>query len=71
MAIKNFAMEQLFSCSRIINHVTTGQTDQTNFMGNVKKMWVENSNKNIIIETLLELLNTITNYLYKSSDKKY
>ena len=38
-------------------------------MGDVKKIWKENSNKNEIIKTLLENLNTITNSLYKSSDK--
>ena len=38
-------------------------------MGDVKKIWEENSNKNEIIKTLLENLNTITNSLYKSSDK--
>ena len=39
-------------------------------MGDVKKIWEENSNKNEIIKTLLENLNTITNSLCKSSDKK-
>ena len=39
-------------------------------MGGVKKIWEENSNKNEIIKTLLENLNTITNSLCKSSDKK-
>ena len=35
----------------------------------MKKIWEENSNKNEIIQTLLENLNTITNSLCKSSDK--
>ena len=38
-------------------------------MGDVKKIWEENSNKNEIIKTLRENLNTIKNSLYKSSDK--
>ena len=35
----------------------------------MKKISEENSNKNEIIKTLLKNLNTITNSLYKSSDK--
>ena len=43
--------------------------DQKNFMGGVKNVWEENSNKNEIIKTLPENLNTTTNAVYKSSDK--
>ena len=43
--------------------------DQKNLMGDVKNVWEENSNKNEIIKTLPENLNTTTNALYKSSDK--
>ena len=43
--------------------------DQKNFMGDVKNVWEENSNKNEIIKTLPENLNTTTNAVYKSSDK--
>ena len=35
----------------------------------MKKIWEEKSNKNVIIKTLLENLNSNTNSLYKSSDK--
>ena len=70
MAIKGFIMCELYSLSRSIDRVRTEQIDQTNFMGDVKKIWEENSNKNEIIKTLLENLNTITNSLYKSSDEK-
>ena len=66
MAIKNFMMDKLYSLSRIIERVRTEQIDQTNFMGDVKQIWKENSNKTVIIKTLLENLNTITNSLYKS-----
>ena len=38
-------------------------------MGDVKKIWEENSNKNEIIKTLVENLNTITNSLYKLLNK--
>ena len=38
-------------------------------MGDVKNVWEENSNKNEIIKTLPENLNTTTNAVYKSSDK--
>ena len=38
-------------------------------MGGVKNVWEENSNKNEIIKTLPENLNTTTNAVYKSSDK--
>ena len=38
-------------------------------MRGVKKIWGENSNKNEIIQTLLENLNAIINSLCKSSDK--
>ena len=69
MAIKNFMMDKLYSLSRIIERVRTEQIDQTNFMGDVKLIWEENSNKTVIIKTLLENLNTITNSLYKSLDK--
>ena len=62
-------MDKLYSLSRIIEHVRTEQIDQTNFMGDVKQIWEENSNKTVIIKTLLENLNTITNSLYKSLDK--
>ena len=68
MAIKNFMMDKLYSLSRIIERVRTEQIDQTNFMGDVKQIWEENSNKTVI-KTLLENLNTITNSLYKSLDK--
>ena len=64
MAIKNFMMDKLYSLSRIIERVRTEQIDQTNFMGHVKQIWEEN--KTVIIKTLLENLNTITNSLYKS-----
>ena len=69
MAIKNFIMYELYSLSRSIDRVRTEQIDQTNFMGDVNKIWEENSNKNEIIKTLVENLNTITNSLYKSSGK--
>ena len=62
-------MDKLCSLSRIIERVRTEQIDQTNFMGDVKQIWEENSNKTVIIKTLLENLNTITNSLYKSLDK--
>ena len=62
-------MDKLYSLSRIIERVRTEQIDQTNFMGDVKQIWEENSNKTVIIKTLLENLNTITNSLYKSLDK--
>ena len=61
-------MDKLYSLSRIIERVRTEQIDQTNFMGDVKQIWEENSNKTVIIKTLLENLNT-TNSLYKSLDK--
>ena len=69
MAIQNFTMDKLYRLSRSINRVRTEQKDQTNFMGDVKNIQEENSNKNKIIKTFLENLNTITNSLYKSSDK--
>ena len=69
MDIKNFIMDKLYSLSRSIDRVRTEQIDQTNFMGDVKKFWEANSNKNEIIKTFLQNLNTITNSLYKSSDK--
>ena len=62
-------MDKLYSLSRIIERVRTEQIDQTKFMGDVKQIWEENSNKTVIIKTLLENLNTITNSLYKSLDK--
>ena len=62
-------MDKLYRLSRIIERVRTEQIDQTNFMGDVKQIWEENSNKTVIIKTLLENLNTITNSLYKSLDK--
>ena len=62
-------MDKLYSLIRIIERVRTEQIDQTNFMGDVKQIWEENSNKTVIIKTLLENLNTITNSLYKSLDK--
>ena len=62
-------MDKLYRLSRIIKRVRTEQIDQTNFMGDVKQIWEENSNKTVIIKTLLENLNTITNSLYKSLDK--
>ena len=68
-AIKNFIMDKSYSLTGSMDRVRTEQIDQTNFMGDVKKIWEENSNKNEIIKTLLENLNTITNSLYKSSDK--
>ena len=54
MTIKNFIMGELYSLSRSIDHVRTEQIDQTSFMGDVKKIWEENSNKKIIFKTLLE-----------------
>ena len=69
MAIKNFIMGDLHSLSRSINRIRTEQIDKTKFMRDVKKIWEENLNKNKIIKTLQENLNTITNYLYKSSDE--
>ena len=69
MDIKNFIMDELYRLSRSIDRVKTEQIDQTNFMGDVKKIWVENSNKNEIIKTLLENFSTITSFLYKPSDK--
>ena len=71
MAIKNFIMDELYSLSRSIECVRNKQIDQTNFMGDLKKIWEENSNKNEIIKTLLENLNTITNSFFKSSDKNF
>ena len=62
-------MDKLYSLSRIIERVRTEQIDQTNFMGDVKLIWEENSNKTVIIKTLLENVNTITNSIYKSLDK--
>ena len=67
--IKNFIMNELYNLCRSIDRVRTEQIDQTNFMGDAKKIWEENSNKNESIKTLLKNLNTITNSLYKSSDK--
>ena len=46
-------MNELYSLSRSIDRVTTEQIDQTSFMGDVKKIWEENLNKNEIIKTLL------------------
>ena len=69
MAIKNFIMKELYSLSRSIDRVRTEQIDQTSFMGDVNKIREENSNKNEITKTVVENLNTITNSLYKSSDK--
>ena len=70
MTIKYFIMCELYSLSRSIDRVRTEQIDQTNFMGDVKKIWEENSNKNEIRKPLPEYLNAITNSLCKSSDKK-
>ena len=70
MAIKNFTMDKLYRLSRSINRVRTEQKNQKNFMGDVKKIWEENSNKNKIIKIFLGNLNKITNSLYKSSKKK-
>ena len=67
--IKNFIKDELYSLSRSTDPVRTEQIDQTNFMGVVKKIWDENSNKNEIIKILPKNLNTITNSIYKSSDK--
>ena len=39
MAIKNFIMGELYSLSRSFDCVRTEQIDQTNFMGDVKKIW--------------------------------
>ena len=38
MAIKNFIMDELYSLSKSIDRVRTEQIDQTNFMGDVKKI---------------------------------
>ena len=70
MAIKNFTMDKLYRLSRSINRVRTEQKNQKNFMGDVKKIWEENSNKNKIIKIFLGNLNKIANSLYKSSKKK-
>ena len=70
MAIKNFIMDELYSVSRSIDRVRTEQIDQTNFMGDVNKIWEENSNKNEIIKTLVENLNTITNSLCNHQIKR-
>ena len=43
MAIKNFIMDELYSLSRSIDRVRTEQIDQKNFMGDVNKIWEENS----------------------------
>ena len=48
MAIKNFIIGELYSLSRSIDCVRSEQIDHTNFMGDVKKIWEENSNKNVI-----------------------
>ena len=69
MVIKIFLIDELYSLSRSIYQVRTEKIDQTNFMGDVKKIWEENSNKNEIIKTLLQNLNIITDSLYKSTDK--
>ena len=69
MAIKNFIMDELYSLSRSIDRVRSEPIEQTNFMGDMNKIREENLNKNEIIKTLVENLNTITNCLYKSSDK--
>ena len=71
MTIKNFIMDELYSLSRSIECVRNKQIDQTNFMGDLKKIWEENSNKNEIIKTLLENLSTITSSFFKSSDKNF
>ena len=42
MDIKNFIMDELYRLSRSIDRVKTEQIDQTNFMGDVKKIWEEN-----------------------------
>ena len=39
MDVKNLIMDELYSLSRSIDRVTTEQIDQTNFMGDVKKIW--------------------------------
>ena len=41
-AIKNFIMDELYTLTRSIDRVRTEQIDQTNFMGDVKKIWEEN-----------------------------
>ena len=57
MAIKNFIMDELYRLSKSIDHGRTEQIDQTNFIGHVKNIWEENSNKNIILKTMLENVN--------------
>ena len=69
MDIKNFIMDELCSLNRSINRARTEQIDQTNFIGDEKKIWEENWNKNEIIKTFPENLDTITNSFYKSTYK--
>ena len=42
MDIKNFIMDELCSLNRSINRARTEQIDQTNFIGDEKKIWEEN-----------------------------
>ena len=67
VAIKNLLIDKRYSLSRSIDRVRTEKIDQTNFMGDVKKIWEQNSNKNEIIKTLLKKLITISDSFYESS----
>ena len=67
VAIKNLLIDKRYSLSRSIDRVRTEKIDQTNIMGDVKKIWEQNSNKNEIIKTLLKKLITISDSFYKSS----
>ena len=67
VAIKNLLIDKRYSLSRSIDRVRTEKIDQTNIMGDVKKIWEQNSNKNGIIKTLLKKLITISDSFYKSS----
>ena len=60
VAIKNLLIDKRYSLSRSIDRVRTEKIDQTNIMGDVKKIWEQNSNKNEIIKTLLKKLITIS-----------
>ena len=74
VAIKNLIIGEPYSLSRSINRVRTEQTEETGFIGDVKKIWEQNSNKNEIIKTLLKKLNTsqirFINH-HKNVDKSY
>ena len=59
-------MDELYRLSKSIDHGRTEQIDQANFIVHVKNIWEENSNKNIILKTMLENVN---NHKFSLSDK--